>query len=69
MAQEGTWEGASRAGPLSELIRLRPVQWDPELCVKAEPPPLPWEPLRSQARAGGVGGSCSQANDSCKGKV
>lgn len=35
MAQEGARKGASRAGPLSELILLGPVPWDPELCVKA----------------------------------
>lgn len=36
MAQEGTWKGASRAGPLSELVLLRPVPWDPKMYVKAE---------------------------------
>lgn len=35
MAQEGARKGASRAGTLSELILLSPVQWEPELCVKA----------------------------------
>lgn len=56
MAQEGTWEGASRAGPLSELIRLRPVQWDPELCVKAEPPPLALGAAEVTSAGWGCGG-------------
>lgn len=76
MAQEGARKGASRVGPLSELILLSPVQWEPELCVKAGLLVMGVAEVtrrRGHKRGGEersrsqVGGAC-QANDSCKGK-